>query len=80
MPLAVLEFEGTAAEIRAQLPDYAGQRLHVTVRPVKRETADEDTSGQEWMAGISREWEADWLDPREDIYSLEDGEPLDATR
>ena len=71
---------GGGREIRAQLPDYAGHRLHVTVRPTKRETADEDASGQAWMAGISREWEADWLNPREDIYSLEDGEPLDATR
>ncbi len=80
MSLAVLELEGTAAEIRAQLPDFAGQRLHVTVRPTDTETTDEDAGGQGWMAGVSREWEAEWLDPREDIYTLEDGEPVDAAR
>jgi hypothetical protein len=31
MPPAVLELEGTAEEIRAQLPDFFGQRLHVTI-------------------------------------------------
>ncbi len=33
MTSAVLELEGTAAEIRALLPEFAGQRLRVTVRP-----------------------------------------------
>ncbi len=28
------------------------------------------------MAGVLREWEAVWLDPREDIYTLADGEPV----
>lgn len=32
MSLYVLELEGTAAEIRALLPDFSGQRLRVTVR------------------------------------------------
>ena len=80
MSAPVLELEGTAAEIRAQLPEFSSQRLHVTIRPVTPEPAEEDEGGQAWMAGISREWEADWLDPREDIYSLEDGEPLHAAR
>jgi hypothetical protein len=30
-----------------------------------------------WARAIGRIWEADWSDPREDIYSLEDGEPVD---
>ena len=30
----ILELEGTAAEIRALLPDFSGQRLRVTVRPL----------------------------------------------
>ena len=40
----------------------------------------EDEAGWAWMSGIAREWEAELSDPREDIYSLADGEPLDATR
>ena len=34
MTTPVLELEGTATEIRALLPDFSGQRLHVTVRPL----------------------------------------------
>ena len=34
MPSTVLELEGTAAEIRALLPEFSGQRLRVTVRPL----------------------------------------------
>ncbi len=38
----------------------------------------------DWAANVSRVWEADWSDPREDIYTLEDGvpeepDPLQAT-
>ncbi len=29
----------------------------------------------EWRALINHAWSADWNDPREDIYTLEDGEP-----
>lgn len=39
----------------------------------------EDDSGLAWMSGIASEWEPEWSDPREDIYSLNDGEPVDAT-
>ena len=80
MSLSVLELEGTAAEIRAQLPDFSGQRLRATIRPIETETAAEEEAGQSWMAGSSREWETDWLDPREDLYSLEDGEPVHVVR
>ena len=34
MTSTVLELEGTAAEIRALLPEFSGQRLRVTVRPL----------------------------------------------
>jgi hypothetical protein len=37
----LLELEGTAEEIQHRLADFAGQRLHVTVRPV--ETPAEET-------------------------------------
>ena len=32
MASTLLELEGTAAEIRALLPDFSGQRLRVTIR------------------------------------------------
>ena len=41
---------------------------------------EEDKAGIAWTQGITREWEAELNDPREDIYTLEDGTPIDATR
>ena len=40
--------------------------------------ADEDEAGGEWMNGIAREWAEDLADSRQDIYTLEDGEPVHA--
>lgn len=37
---------------------------------------DEDEAGAAWMEGIAREWEAELRDPCEDIYTLEDGAPV----
>ncbi|HET6252278.1 MAG TPA: hypothetical protein VFE47_31620 [Tepidisphaeraceae bacterium] len=33
-----------------------------------------------WTMGIAHEWRAELSDPREDIYTIEDGEPIDGTR
>lgn len=41
---------------------------------------EEDEAGAAWMQGIAREWAAELSDPREDIYTLEDGTPVDAAR
>jgi hypothetical protein len=35
----------------------------------------DDEAGQHWMNGVSCEWSDDLSDPREDIYSLDDGTP-----
>ena len=40
----------------------------------------EDDAGIAWAQGIAREWSAELADSREDIYTLEDGEPADAAR
>ena len=42
--------------------------------------SDEDESGAAWMTGISHEWADELLDSRQDIYTLEDGEPIHAAR
>jgi hypothetical protein len=34
----------------------------------------------DWRALISQSWAEDWSDPREDIYTLEDGEPSHGSR
>jgi len=33
-----------------------------------------------WMQALAHEWRDELSDPREDIYTLEDGEALDAKR
>lgn len=42
--------------------------------------ANEDEAGANWLAGVSREWRDDLADPRQDIYTLNDGEPVDEAR
>jgi hypothetical protein len=39
---------------------------------------DEDASGIAWSQGIATEWKDDLADARQDIYTLEDGQPLNA--
>jgi len=38
--------------------------------------SQEDEAGDAWMAGIAKEWLEDLDDPRQDIYTLADGEPV----
>ena len=33
-----------------------------------------------WQSAVAKEWEADWSDPREDIYTVHDGTPVDDSR
>jgi len=34
----------------------------------------------DWAQGVAAIWAADWSDPREDIYTLEDGKPENEPR
>jgi hypothetical protein len=36
----------------------------------------EDEAGHAWFVGIAHEWADDLADPQQDIYTLEDGEPV----
>lgn len=36
----------------------------------------EDPTEQEWMQFIAQQWQEELADVREDIYTLEDGEPI----
>ena len=40
----------------------------------------EDEAGGHWADGVASEWSAELSDSREDIYTLEDGQPVNATR
>ncbi len=41
---------------------------------------EEDEAGPVWAQGIAKQWAEELNDPREDLYTLEDGQPLDAPR
>jgi hypothetical protein len=43
-------------------------------------TPSEDDAGNNWLAGIAREWHDDLADPQQDIYTLADGAPADDAR
>ena len=40
---------------------------------------EEDDAGAAWKHGIDREWATELADSREDIYTLDDGQPVNAT-
>ena len=40
----------------------------------------QDEAETHWAKGVAREWAAELDDVREDIYNLQDGEPIDAAR
>ncbi len=41
---------------------------------------EEDHAGIAWTQGIAKEWSAELADPREDLYTLNDGLPANAPR
>ena len=44
-------------------------------------TAGSDEIGaDDWLRGVAREWSEDLGDPRQDIYTLSDGEPVNDDR
>ena len=63
-------------QLRAQVPETLppGRVRIIVLIP------EEDEAGAAWMQGVAREWATELGDPREDVYTLEDGKPIDATR
>jgi len=41
---------------------------------------DEDEGGIAWAQGVDRAWSDELRDSRQDIYTLEDGQPVNAPR
>ena len=42
-------------------------------------SSEEDDAGRAWAKGIANEWAQELADEREDIYTIADGEPVDAS-
>lgn len=66
------EHQQIHAQVPADLP--AGPVRLIVLVP------EEDDAGAVWMQGIAREWAAEVSDPREDIYTADDGRPVNAPR
>lgn len=62
--------------LRAQVPEGfpTGSVRLVVLAP------EEDEAGVAWSRGISSEWRDELSDSRQDIYTLNDGEPVNAAR
>ena len=60
------------ADVPAQAP-VGPVRLIVLV-------PDEDEGGIVWPQGVAREWSDEMGDPRQDLYTLDDGQPVNAPR
>jgi hypothetical protein len=63
-------------QIHAQGPESLSASLVRSIVLVP----EEDEAGVYWMQGIAKEWAAELSDPREDIYTVGDGQPVNATR
>ncbi|HWG46556.1 MAG TPA: hypothetical protein VN688_27590 [Gemmataceae bacterium] len=62
--------------LHVELPaDVQPGPVKITMRP----TSEEDEEG-DWQSFINHSWAKDWSDPREDIYTLEDGKPSHESR
>ena len=78
-PRKAIELVGDIDEqhhLRAQVPEElpAGPvRLFVLL-------PDEDDAGSIWANGIAREWSDELSDPKQDMYTLDDGQPVNAPR
>ena len=60
------------AHVPAELP--AGPVRLIVLLP------EEDHAGIAWAHGLSKEWADELQDPRQDIYTLQDGQPVNAPR
>jgi hypothetical protein len=63
-------------QLRAQVPeDFPVGSVRVIVL-----MPEEDEAGLAWAGGISAEWSAELGDPNQDMYTLDDGQPVNAPR
>jgi hypothetical protein len=49
-------------------PEVPPGPVKIAVGPVT-----EEDEAADWLAPINQSWAEDWSDPREDVYTLEDG-------
>jgi len=75
-----------AIELVGDIDDQHRLRAHVPVElpagPVRLIVLwpDEDDAGHAWASGAAGEWKDELRDSRQDIYTLDDGQPVNAPR
>jgi len=78
-PMKAIELVGDIDEqhrLQARVPHElpAGPVRLIVLLP------DEDDAGVAWERGVAKHWAEELQDPRQDIYTLEDGQPLNAAK
>lgn len=78
-PMKAIELVGDIDEqhrLRAQVP------VELPAGPVRLIVflPDEDEAGIAWTPGVAKEWADELRDSRQDLYTLEDGQPVNAPR
>ena len=76
-PMKAIELVGDIDDqhrLHAQVPKElpAGQVRLIVLLP------EEDETGALWAEGVAKEWSAELKDGRQDIYTLDDGQPVNA--
>jgi hypothetical protein len=69
---AIDEEHRLQAQVPADLP--AGPVRLIVLLP------DEEEAGNAWAQSVAAAWSDELKDARQDIYTLEDGSPIDASR
>ena len=77
IPMKAIELFGdidVQHRLKAQVPEElsAGPVRLIVFVP------EEDTAGSAWTRGIAREWADELADSREDIHTIDDGQPVNA--
>ena len=81
--MAIMKAIELSGEIddKHQLRADAPQNLPAgSVRVIVLIPEEEDEGGPAWKFGVSSEWLAELSDSAQDIYTLNDGQPIDAPR
>jgi hypothetical protein len=78
-PIKAIELIGDIDEqhrLKADVPqDLPAGRVRLIVL-----LPEEDEAGGAWAEGVAKQWDDELQDARRDIYTLEDGQPLNAAR
>jgi hypothetical protein len=78
-PMKAVELIGdfdSQHRLRSQVPEElpAGPVRLIVLLP------EEDEAGSVWAQGVAQAWADELSDPRQDLYTIWDGQPVDAAR